>query len=228
MFNEYLTTMPLLFNGFVIVQSVSATESNSRILSCNVAFPMASGKKGQLIMTIWPSIEKGLEIPIEHGVHYLEGKLTFANGDWIVEAVRLYEVSSAIQPFPPKIIGTASLTSKTEKNAIFNASMYAMKMTSNTVVECDFQDTQYGTFIKKVRIHSELLLHGVVSSMDVEKLGLSNSHFSFLGKKEAHNIERRELETENQWGKFLKDELEVPQMEEEEKEKKKRKIINKK
>ena len=183
--------MPLFISGIVALKRVDKDTSKRNLFKTVAFMATTSGEFIEVAVNVWVDYDRGVSMPYANAVFMLEGKLSFdaPQKQFVVEATRMIEMPSDVQPFAPRVTGTGTFQSKAGDDVLrFRAHCFASGCsTDRLVLSCKYQVAQYLNVVSKMSSGKEMSVTGVLESIGVEgeEMALTYADFSFLARSVA-------------------------------------------
>ncbi len=109
--------LPLSFYGVVFAESVDASSSNSTTLTASIGLESASGFYFDMKLSVWVDVANNRCAPLGDDLFQLEGKITFKDERFFIEAIRCFPAMTVNKMFRPMIFGTATYKESQKKKS---------------------------------------------------------------------------------------------------------------
>jgi hypothetical protein len=158
--------MPLIFAGFVEVMSVEKGPEQSLGVELTVgAFGGGrdSGEPLKFKVFAWIDPERNITVPVIEEIFYLEGRLSIGDGQWCIDAFRLFQAPLAV-PVPcrvsgvAKIIGGCGVGCNDELEMV--SECYARGFSAEANLSVAYNRKQYSKLIEKAKNDMHLFING--------------------------------------------------------------------
>ena len=175
--------MPLSFSGVIFVESVDASTSNSATVTASIVVEGASGFTFDMKLSVWVDVANSLYAPLAEELFQVEGKMTFKDEMFFIEAIRCFPAMTVIKMFPPMIFGTATYKGKPEEEKFSMAShVYAIGAAAEVTLITQHSSKQYGKIETTIKKDQEVYLFGILHEIDNGQMTLQRTQYSYLGK----------------------------------------------